>query len=888
MNLQLNANPVETSSRKVVELKPTGVDKPTSYVDARQEAIDCLLSNGFIVLPVAPKQDPFKYPKNKKNRTTGEWEIDYEKDGVTPKPKFNGKNPSYLDVNGEPHLINHENYQEVQPTPSELETWFANPLNGVGTLCGRKKTRWADLDVKNFKSQADCDRAVEEWLDKYPQLRETFYERTHSGGYRFVVRCKNDPKFTNFTLEPGGTHVGEALGKGRFTVLAPTVGNSGNPYVNINRAFPVEVESLESIGIFPSKKDKSDIARVDRTSLELIVDNVNGLPLEKLGHNTSKAVLDGEDIKDDRSDSLATALNEWYGWENFCISNGLPIKGSADDLGYIAGEKLGLDEDRIKEIFKTVEYETCSPAAFYREGDVGCWKRIRTLNKGIYESRCPAELKPLVEESVENFKRQLADKDKAEWSDRPVESYYIEAELAKAEFNLSKYDWVLLTEKNTEISIYEVCVEHSLSTEKPPMPMIKACAFGRLKELFEAIPNVLDLAHCKGYWWVEYLQCKRKQTYDKIALHRVFGERLRFNSLLLQPEIDGEPVDLECTKNIMESTHKITLQGNQNEIVATLVSLSKERSFSPVVEYLENTRTAVEQGLTARTVLDKAFILEPYPQIPNAVWEDILRMYALYLQNFLVGAVARAYQPGCKMRTVLVLKGGQNIGKSEFFHVLAGNWFDDSISMTNDKDDKMKISRCWIAEWQELETIMGRKETGAVKQFISTSTDIIRLPYGRSVSDMPRPSVLGATVNEDHFLTDTTGSTRYQVIDIGDKKINLDWLKTNRDAIWGYALSLYESGCKWWIDDREIEVMQETLNRNYEKVDPWEQLITSRIEPITEITLDLVHSWVEPMIENRTQASNRRVTTILKKLGWKCDRHQTRLNGERVRLWRRQ
>lgn len=166
-------------------------------------------------------------------------------------PKFTGKNPSYLDSQGVAHLLHHAPFQQRIPHLWELQRWFANPANGIGTLGGWHNIIWLDFDVKRFNSSAECDTVVENWLLTHT-LQNTFTERTHTGGWRIGVRVRQTPNFTNFSLEPAeGSHIGEALGRGRFTVLAPTIGPSGNPYGSINAAFPLQVESLEAIGIYP-------------------------------------------------------------------------------------------------------------------------------------------------------------------------------------------------------------------------------------------------------------------------------------------------------------------------------------------------------------------------------------------------------------------------------------------------------------------------------------------------------------------------------------------------------------------------------------------------------------------------------------------------------------
>jgi len=65
------------------------------------------------------------------------------------------------------------------------------------------------------------------------------------------------PSFTNFTTLPDGQHVGEALGEGRFTVLAPSIHPNGNSYLRLEWGKPVFIASLEAIGIYPATVEKN-------------------------------------------------------------------------------------------------------------------------------------------------------------------------------------------------------------------------------------------------------------------------------------------------------------------------------------------------------------------------------------------------------------------------------------------------------------------------------------------------------------------------------------------------------------------------------------------------------------------------------------------------------
>ena len=73
-----------------------------------------------------------------------------------------------------------------------------------------------------------------------------------------------------------------------------------------------------------------------------------------------------------------------------------------------------------------------------------------------------------------------------------------------------------------------------------------------------------------------------------------------------------------------------------------------------------------------------------YPVNINSVATDFLRtkdpLYDKMLKAFLIRAVSRAAERGCKFNKILVLKGPQGIFKSSFFIALLPNpnWFCDT------------------------------------------------------------------------------------------------------------------------------------------------------------------------------------------------------------------
>jgi phage/plasmid-associated DNA primase len=219
-----------------------------------KQVIDWLLSQGLSPLPVAPKQDARKYPRVTlaKEDVYTHCKLD---ESLNPYPLYTGKNPSYLNRLGEPNTVDHSTYQKKQPSEAILKRWFQNPNNGIGAL-GKIDFCWLDLDSKCFDSQLECEGALNKLFEKCPELLGAICEKTHSGGYRLGFRLKEPKNFTNFSLEIGGKHVGELLGAGRFAILAPTIGPSGNPYENIS--FPDKLPLIEKIDfVYPVTHQKA-------------------------------------------------------------------------------------------------------------------------------------------------------------------------------------------------------------------------------------------------------------------------------------------------------------------------------------------------------------------------------------------------------------------------------------------------------------------------------------------------------------------------------------------------------------------------------------------------------------------------------------------------------
>ena len=166
----------------------------------------------------------------------------------------------------------------------------------------------------------------------------------------------------------------------------------------------------------------------------------------------------------------------------------------------------------------------------------------------------------------------------------------------------------------------------------------------------------------------------------------------------------------------------------------------------------------------------------------------------------LCAAVRRVQEPGVKFDTMLVLNGPQGIGKSTLISRLAGEWFSDSLNLsdTKDKTAAEKLQGYWILEIGELAGLR-KAEVETLRSFLSRQNDIYRAAFGRRATPHPRQCIFFGTTNaESGYLRDTTGNRRFWPVKTPGGGTKHSWELTNEDIsqIWAEVLVLIEDGEK--------------------------------------------------------------------------------------------
>jgi len=187
-------------------------------------------------------------------------------------------------------------------------------------------------------------------------------------------------------------------------------------------------------------------------------------------------------------------------------------------------------------------------------------------------------------------------------------------------------------------------------------------------------------------------------------------------------------------------------------------------------------------------------------------------------RKWITAAVKRIMEPGCKFDYVLTLVGDQGIRKSSFFAALGGKWFaDDAPSMAagDGKAFKEYLAGKWILELAEL-SASKRADEDHVKSVITSQIDSYRPAYGRSIRNVPRQCVLGATTNNDTPYRDRTGGRRNWPNKI-TQTIDVDLVLSERDQVFAEAKALWEAGEELFLSpetEAEARVIQEEFTND--------------------------------------------------------------------------
>lgn len=359
---------------------------------------------------------------------------------------------------------------------------------------------------------------------------------------------------------------------------------------------------------------------------------------------------------------------------------------------------------------------------------------------------------------------------------------------------------------------------------------------------------------------------KTKQLLNLIETQ--WGERLRFNEMTQQVEMDGETCKLDRVH--IRVARELDTDIDKEKASDLVIETAERNTYSPVRDYL--TSVADVEPINLENLALRYFGTDN-------------PLHATLLKRTLIAGVARVFEPGCKVDTLCILQGDQGFLKSTFWETLTSKaWFTDNLNDANEKDEKLKLRRYWMLEFSEFETAYKRKEVEQLKAFLSSRIDSLRRPYGRAIEDFPRTSIFVGSTNGQEFLHDPTGERRYWVIPV-KQKIPIKMLAEERDRIWAAAVQLYRAGEQWWLTPEEDALLTQA-NQGWQSSDAWEADILSYLDTKSICTIsELLNKPLAIELQHQGKAEQMRVGNILRRNGWKRAPGQKRIDGKPQWYW---
>ena len=168
-------------------------------------------------------------------------------------------------------------------------------------------------------------------------------------------------------------------------------------------------------------------------------------------------------------------------------------------------------------------------------------------------------------------------------------------------------------------------------------------------------------------------------------------------------------------------------------------------------------------------------------------------------RKFMIGAVSRAYRPGCKMDTMLILEGDQGIRKSTLCKVLGGEFAGaPEMALEHKQDAEQNIAGLWLVEIDEMSGLSYHSKAGVerIKSFISKDVAQFRRSYASRAQAFPRRCVFIGTINprgDGRYFADPTGNRRFWPVRVNGI-IDTVGLSQVRDQLWAEASVAFRKG----------------------------------------------------------------------------------------------
>lgn len=368
--------------------------------------------------------------------------------------------------------------------------------------------------------------------------------------------------------------------------------------------------------------------------------------------------------------------------------------------------------------------------------------------------------------------------------------------------------------------------------------------------------------------------------------------RIRFNLFNQVVEIDGgEKTDDLDTHVAIALDRTYGVEVPTEKVREALAYVARKASYDPLIEYLESVKWDGVPRI-GQVFIDYFAVDVPVVEADGEMVRDGSLVSAIE-RCFFIGAVARAFKPGCKMDTMPIFVGAGGKGKSQTVAALCPNpaWFCDTPIDLRDKDRFQSLDGVWIYEQAELDTL-STSNLNRAKGFMSSAVDKYRRPYDRTPGRHPRRTVSMGSTNDAEFGKDR----RFHPLDVRDDgEMRPGEVAAIRDQLWAEAVELYRAGVPWNLDMSESVRLMDHAEK-YRVVLPWEERVhaflareneafrSRAIQAVPHFSIGQVTTYLSlPDDKAASPGIMQKIGDILTKAG--CKKGRPRYEGGRPSRW---
>jgi len=318
------------------------------------------------------------------------------------------------------------------------------------------------------------------------------------------------------------------------------------------------------------------------------------------------------------------------------------------------------------------------------------------------------------------------------------------------------------------------------------------------------------------------------------------------------------------------------------------IMATKETATDAVIQVAHDNRINPAREYFDRLIWDGVPRLNTWLTYYMGADEEPPEYLALAGSKWLIGGVTRVYEPGAKFDYVLILEGGQGLGKSMALRALGTiqgeTYFADEVGEVRNKDSLIALQGKLIVEMAELASFK-RAESEEMKAFITRQVDEYRPPYGRTMIKRPRRFIIAGSTNpqaDGQYLTDSTGNRRYWPVRC--KAIDTEAFTQDVEQLWAEAVMRYKRGERSWVSHEEAAWFTAEQHKRYTE-DAWLEKMEEMLDDVSELTFAAICDKMQLKYRELNNGTRKRIVEVLTELGWKAVRPI--VGGKRVTVWKR-